>query len=71
MNGMEMLSDGQIRMQDKPFLHPTSNGRPDEHYYEHIDRIGMVFQGFYLFPHKTALEKHHAGSGLSQSWFRG
>ena len=56
MNGMEMLSDGHIRMQEKPFLHPTSNGRPDEHYYEHIERIGMVFQGFYLFPHKTALE---------------
>lgn len=56
MNGMEMLSDGQIRMQEKPFLHPTKHGRPDEHYYEHIDRIGMVFQGFYLFPHKTALE---------------
>jgi polar amino acid transport system permease protein len=56
MNGMEMLSDGQIRMQEKPFLHPTKNGRPDEHYFEHIDRIGMVFQGFYLFPHKTALE---------------
>lgn len=56
MNGMEMLSDGQIRMQEKPFLHPTKHGRPDEHYYEHINRIGMVFQGFYLFPHKTALE---------------
>jgi polar amino acid transport system permease protein len=56
MNGMEMLTDGQIRMQDKPFLHPAASGRPDEHYYAHIDRIGMVFQGFYLFPHKTALE---------------
>ncbi len=70
MNGMEMLTEGQILMNDKPFLHPTSHGRPDEHYYNHIDRIGMVFQGFYLFPHKTALENvmlaptyHHRGSG--------
>ncbi|WP_394699004.1 amino acid ABC transporter ATP-binding protein [uncultured Tolumonas sp.] len=56
MNGMEMLTQGHVLMHGKPFLHQTPNGRPDEHYYEHIDRIGMVFQGFYLFPHKTALE---------------
>ena len=69
MNGMEMLTDGRVLINDKPFLHPTKNDRPDEHYYEHIDRIGMVFQGFYLFPHKTALENvmlaptyHHRGS---------
>lgn len=69
MNGMEMLTKGEILMHDKPFLHPTANDRPAAAYYQQIDRIGMVFQGFYLFPHKTALENvmlapsyHHHGS---------
>ncbi|MCG8707128.1 amino acid ABC transporter permease/ATP-binding protein [Brenneria sp. 4F2] len=69
MNGLEPLDEGRITLDDKLFLHPTANGRPDKNYYQQADKIGMVFQGFYLFPHKTALENvtfsplyHHLGA---------
>ncbi|PWC18335.1 amino acid ABC transporter permease/ATP-binding protein [Brenneria roseae subsp. roseae] len=56
MNGLESLSSGEITLNGKRFLHVTPHGRPDTFYYDQADRIGMVFQGFNLFPHKTALE---------------
>jgi len=55
INGMEMLDDGEIIIEGNSFLTPTPTGRPGKNYYEHIHRIGMVFQGFNLFPHKTVL----------------
>ncbi|MFP1961319.1 amino acid ABC transporter permease/ATP-binding protein [Lonsdalea quercina] len=69
MNGLESLDAGKILLDDQPFLHPTDNGRPTQHYYQQAEKIGMVFQGFYLFPHMTALENvmfaplyHHTGA---------
>ncbi len=56
INGMEMLNDGAILFEGYSFLEPTQTGRPGKDYYQHIQKIGMVFQGFNLFPHKTALE---------------
>ncbi|WP_245228396.1 amino acid ABC transporter ATP-binding protein [Vibrio mytili] len=72
INGMEMLNDGTILFDDKAFLEPTSTGRPSKSYYQSIQKIGMVFQGFNLFPHKTVLENitmaplyHNKGSEQS------
>jgi len=69
MNGLEFLSGGAITLNGKRFLHVTPQGHADKFYYDQNDRIGMVFQGFYLFPHKTALENvmlaprhHHLGA---------
>ncbi|MBF9003528.1 amino acid ABC transporter permease/ATP-binding protein [Vibrio sp. NFV-1] len=56
INGLEMLDDGAIMIEGNPFLEPTPNGRIGKNYYQHIQKIGMVFQGFNLFPHKTVLE---------------
>jgi len=56
INGMEMLNDGAIMLEGAPFLEPTATGRPGKNYYKSIQKVGMVFQGFNLFPHKTVLE---------------
>lgn len=56
INGMEMLNDGSIILEGNSFLEPTPTGRPGKDYYHSIQKIGMVFQGFNLFPHKTVLE---------------
>ena len=56
INGMEMLNEGSIIIEGNSFLDPTPTGRPGKDYYKHIHKIGMVFQGFNLFPHKTVLE---------------
>ena len=58
INGLEPLDQGQIDLDGKPFLYGLSehvhNHHPD--YWQRITQIGMVFQSYNLFTHKTILE---------------
>jgi polar amino acid transport system permease protein len=59
LNGLETLADGEVRLHDKAFLWPprAGNGKvPHAQYMRGILDIGMVFQSFNLFPHKTVLQ---------------
>jgi len=59
LNGLEAIDKGGVLLNDMPFLGSGegSNGRHARAAYkESILRIGMVFQSFNLFPHKTVLE---------------
>jgi polar amino acid transport system permease protein len=55
LNGLETLDGGEVRLHGKPFLGSPGTGAqagPGER----ILDIGMVFQSFNLFPHKTVLQ---------------
>jgi polar amino acid transport system permease protein len=59
LNGLEMIDDGEVRLHGKPFLWSAkgSHGRlPRAQYEQGILNVGMVFQSFNLFPHRTVLE---------------
>jgi polar amino acid transport system ATP-binding protein len=49
-NALEMIDGGEIRFEGKPLPAAESEMRQVR------QRMGMVFQNFELFPHKTALE---------------
>ncbi|MXR41562.1 ATP-binding cassette domain-containing protein [Halobaculum sp. WSA2] len=49
-NRLEEIQSGEIRLDDVPLTDPDADIN------ELRQRIGMVFQSFNLFPHKTALE---------------
>lgn len=55
INGLESLDSGSVRLLGKAFIDAgqKENALP---YRTQITRLGMVFQGFNLFPHKTVLE---------------
>jgi len=60
LNQLEVITSGKIFIDDELFLHRENNatvGRaaPAE-YKKLLLEMGMVFQSFNLFPHKTALE---------------
>jgi polar amino acid transport system permease protein len=57
LNGLEVTDDGEVRLNSKPFLsnHKASH-QSRAAYHEGILHIGMVFQSFNLFPHRTVLE---------------
>ncbi|WP_454672720.1 amino acid ABC transporter permease/ATP-binding protein [Achromobacter pestifer] len=55
LNGLETLDGGQVLLHGKPFLgSPESEPRASPG--NRILDIGMVFQSFNLFPHKTVLQ---------------
>ncbi|CAE6834126.1 Vitamin B12 import ATP-binding protein BtuD [Paraburkholderia nemoris] len=59
LNGLETLDGGEVRLHDKAFLWPprARHGKvPHAQYMRGILDIGMVFQSFNLFPHKTVLQ---------------
>jgi len=59
MNGLESLDRGEITLQGQPFLRGSQEPQGALGHKVHmrgIVHVGMVFQGFNLFPHKTALE---------------
>lgn len=60
LNQLEIIDDGWIEIDGDPVGHEITNGRvrklSSRRVAEQRSRIGMVFQQFNLFPHKTVLE---------------
>ncbi|WDZ81724.1 amino acid ABC transporter permease/ATP-binding protein (plasmid) [Ensifer adhaerens] len=58
LNGLETLDQGIVYLEEKPFLAGSKEtfGKSMRHSSQDALRIGMVFQSFNLFPHRTALE---------------
>ncbi len=60
LNQLEVISSGKIFIENELFLHRENNetkfrARPEE-YKRLLLEMGMVFQSFNLFPHKTVAE---------------
>ena len=55
INGLESFDSGSIRVSDI-VLHATSGTARDEALLQIRKRVGMVFQQFNLFPHRSVLE---------------
>lgn len=58
INGLETIDSGEILLEGQPFLSGTQDGEniSTHNYMNKIVHIGMVFQGYNLFPHKSVLE---------------
>ena len=54
INGLTHLDEGTIKLEGTPFIQGRKN--PNKEFYERIVHLGMVFQNYNLFPHKTVLE---------------
>ncbi|MCA8019755.1 amino acid ABC transporter ATP-binding protein [Burkholderia metallica] len=55
VNGLAPVNAGEIDLYGEPFIR-ASGSRPPRVSHERILDIGMVFQSFNLFPHRTALQ---------------
>ncbi|WP_228258875.1 amino acid ABC transporter ATP-binding protein [Acinetobacter ihumii] len=71
LNGLESLNRGTINLLGQSFLKDDVLTEDSPEYKKQIVRVGMVFQSFNLFPHKTILENvmlapnyHKMGSTL-------
>ena len=58
INGLETLDQGEIWFANQPFLYGTDSDKKisTAEYKNKIIHLGMVFQNYNLFPHKTVLE---------------
>lgn len=56
LNGLEALNKGTVNLLGQPFLKDQSITEDSPEYKQQIVHVGMVFQSFNLFPHKTILE---------------
>lgn len=59
LNGLEQLDNGEILIGGQPFIRLEKHGAQKPQYVEnaaHRLNIGMVFQGFNLFPHLTVMK---------------
>ncbi|WP_312239715.1 amino acid ABC transporter permease/ATP-binding protein [Pantoea sp.] len=58
LNGLEQIDNGEIRINDQPFIRLSQQGAQKPRFIEHDEHrlnIGMVFQSFNLFPHLTVM----------------
>ena len=57
---LETINSGHIRIEGEPLWHMPKNGglapADERHLHKMRSKVGMVFQLFNLFPHKTVLE---------------
>lgn len=56
LNGLETLNQGSVNLLGQPFLKDQEITENSPEYKKQIVHVGMVFQSFNLFPHKTILE---------------
>ena len=56
LNGLETLNQGTVNLLGQPFLKDLEITENAPEYKNQIVHVGMVFQSFNLFPHKTILE---------------
>ncbi|MEB3766492.1 amino acid ABC transporter permease/ATP-binding protein [Acinetobacter sp. MD2] len=56
LNGLESLNQGIVNVLGQPFLQDQQLTTASQAYKDQIVHVGMVFQSFNLFPHKTILE---------------
>lgn len=56
LNGLETLDQGTVNLLGQPFLKDQELTDQSPAYKKQIINVGMVFQSFNLFPHKTILE---------------
>ena len=56
LNGLESLNQGTVNLLGQPFLKDQELTENSIEYKKQIVNVGMVFQSFNLFPHKTILE---------------
>ncbi|WP_298146605.1 amino acid ABC transporter permease/ATP-binding protein [uncultured Acinetobacter sp.] len=56
LNGLEKLDQGTVNLLGQPFLKDQELTEESPAYKKQIVNVGMVFQSFNLFPHKTILE---------------
>ncbi len=68
---LETINGGMIRIEGEPLWHMPKNGglvpADERHLHEMRAKIGMVFQLFNLFPHKTVLENVTLAPRLTKS----
>lgn len=71
LNGLESLNQGTVNLLGQPFLKDQHLTENSPEYKKNIVHVGMVFQSFNLFPHKTILQNvmlapmyHHMGTVL-------
>ena len=56
INGLEVLDAGDIYLEGRPFLQGGAQHAETADYWQRIVHVGMVFQSYNLFAHKTVLE---------------
>ncbi|WP_245598936.1 amino acid ABC transporter permease/ATP-binding protein [Halotalea alkalilenta] len=59
LNGLERIDEGRIELHGEPFIEARRRVNAPSNFTEHGERIldiGMVFQGFNLFPHLSVLD---------------